>query len=222
MDDWIAIFYGRGFDSHRLHQFFMSEKEPIALVDMDGTLCDYSGQMKRDLELLASPEEKGKDYSDFFENEPEHIRARKAIIKSQSGWWRNLEVISSGEVLLHLLHEIGFEIHILTKGPNRTTSAWTEKFEWCKANIHPRIDFNMTITEKKGLVYGKVLVDDYPPYVESWLKWRPRGLVLMPEREWNEGFSHPNVLKYSDHKETGLKLDNESEVLEALRKARER
>jgi hypothetical protein len=42
-----------------------------------------------------------------------------------------------------------------------------------------------------------VLVDDYPPYVQRWLAWRPRGRVIMPAHAWNAGFSHPNVLRYA-------------------------
>tara|TARA_Y100000310_G_C20512920_1_gene729762 strand:+ start:436 stop:588 length:153 start_codon:yes stop_codon:yes gene_type:complete len=49
----------------------------------------------------------------------------------------------------------------------------------------------MTITEDKGIVYGKVLVDDYPCYIKRWLENRPRGLVIMPAHSYNRDFEHP-------------------------------
>jgi 5'-nucleotidase len=59
-----------------------------------------------------------------------------------------------------------------------------------------------------------VLVDDWPPYVERWLQWRPRGLVILPAQRWNEGFSHPNALRYDG--------SNLAQVREALARIRER
>src|SRR5581483_6811567 len=43
---------------------------------------------------------------------------------------------------------------------------------------------------------GVALYDDYPPYVEAWLRHRPRGLVVMPAHEHNRDFRHPNVVRY--------------------------
>jgi len=40
-------------------------------------------------------------------------------------------------------------------------------------------------SQKKSLVYGKVLVDDWPDYYLPWLGVRPRGLVTVPAHPWN-------------------------------------
>ena len=85
--------------------------------------------------------------------------------------------------------------------------AWGEKLEWCR--LHLPEDVQVTLTEDKGLVYGRVLVDDWPPYVLRWLEWRKRGLVIMPAREWNEGFEHRQVIRY-------VAGQNDAEVLQAL------
>jgi hypothetical protein len=45
------------------------------------------------------------------------------------------------------------------------------------------------------LVYGKVLYDDFPPYILRWLEWRPRGKVLMLDAQHNRDFTHPNVFR---------------------------
>ncbi|MCK5018074.1 MAG: hypothetical protein KAS32_13540, partial [Candidatus Peribacteraceae bacterium] len=85
----------------------------------------------------------------------------------------------------------GFEIMILTKGPKSSPNAWKEKVEWCRLHVP---DAKITITEDKSLVYGKVLVDDFPDYIIPWLKYRPRGLVIMPEHKYNIEFCNPRVV----------------------------
>lgn len=65
-------------------------------------------------------------------------------------------------------------------------------------------DIPLTITRDKGLVYGRMLVDDWPEYVERWLKWRPRGMVVMPAQPWNADYKHPNVLRYDGTDDEGL------------------
>ena len=52
------------------------------------------------------------------------------------------------------------------------------------------------ITQDKSVHYGKVLVDDYPGYIEAWLEHRPRGLVIMPAHDHNKDFVHAQVVRY--------------------------
>jgi 5'-nucleotidase len=162
----------------------------VALIDMDGTLCDYQGQLTRDLATLGCPTDPVVAEGD---DTPTWLRARETLVRRQPGWWRNLPRLERGFDVLAELRALSFEIHVLTKGPLGTPSAWTEKLEWCQQHL-PGVP--VTITMDKGLVYGKVLVDDYPAYVERWLTWRPRGLVIVPAQPWNEGFSHRNAIRY--------------------------
>jgi 5'-nucleotidase len=166
-----------------------NKSENIALIDLDGTVVDYHKAMLNKLEQLRSPNEKP---IISIEDSPSWIEARMELIKNVPGFWRELPVIDDGLYMVTLLKTLGFSLTILTKGPKHCTPAWSEKYEWCLKNLP---DCDVTITQDKGLVYGKVLFDDYPPYVERWLKWRPRGTVLMLEQPWNEYFSHPSVLK---------------------------
>jgi hypothetical protein len=80
---------------------------------------------------------------------------------------------------------------------------------WIDKHLGQGVD--ITITRDKGLVYGKVLVDDWPEYINRWLEWRPRGLVIMPANEANKGYFHPQVIRY-DGKNLGV-------VKEAMEKA---
>jgi 5'-nucleotidase len=178
----------------------MKRSELVALVDMDGTLCDYEGAMARDLEKIRNPQEPPlkmrESHSDPW------LRERVELIRRQPGWWAGLERLKLGFDVLEELRSLEFELHILTKGPAQATSAWTEKLQWCQRHVP---DARVTVTMDKGLVYGKVLVDDWPEYIERWLTWRPRGLVIMPAQPWNEDFRHPNVLRYDGRNLDGVK-----------------
>jgi len=167
--------------------------EPIALFDLDGTLADYDAAMRRDMRLLQAPSEP--DWHAHDDDEPEYLRQRAKIIRRQPGWWEELEKYPPGFEVLSVARELEFQCHVLTKGPASASSSWTEKLRWCQKHVP---DLLVTVTQDKGLVYGKVLVDDWPPYVSRWLEWRPRGLVIMPAHPWNERFAHDNVLRYAD------------------------
>ena len=176
--------------------------EKIALFDMDGTLCDYEGSIRRCLMSLAAP---GEDEPQPFGDNPDYIENRIRLIRQRPGWWRELDMLANGYMILRKAVEIGFQIHILTKGPSGNSAAWAEKVEWCREHLKD-IDYNITITEDKGLVYGTVLVDDYPPYAERWLKWRPRGLVIMPVYSYNWDLDHPNVVHYDGSHEASKEM----------------
>lgn len=184
--------------------------EKIALFDLDGTLADFDSAMRRDMERLASPDEPKFDIYD--ENAPEWFENRQRLIKLTPGWWKTLPVIPVGAAILEIAKSIGFEIHILTKGPKYCINAWTEKVDWVQT-IFGR-DMDITVTHDKGLVYGRVLVDDYPPFMDRWLTWRPRGVGIMPENKGNKKYSNPKVVKAN--------ADNLDAVREALQMAFDR
>jgi 5'-nucleotidase len=188
----------------------MSEK--IALIDMDGTVCDYTGAINEQLRLLASPGEKDPIYGDGPEQRA-YISRRRSLVKGTPGFWRNLKPIKDGFHVVNRMRKIGFNLNILTKGPERSTNAWTEKVEWCQKHIP---EATVTITQDKGLVYGRILFDDYPPYVTRWLEWRPRGQVIMLEHEWNKDFDNPNVFKYKRLDPSSTEWQVQDEMLKGI------
>lgn len=172
-----------------------TEAIDIALFDMDGSLADYEGAMFRDLEALRSPGEPVITGENLWELEKHtHLRERMALIKRQPEWWLNLAPIPAGMTVLRLCEQLGFEVHILTKGPKKHSNAWDEKVRWCQRYIEADVDIH--VTSDKGLVYGKLLYDDYPAYMQRWLRHRPRGLGIMPVTPHNQDFTHPNVVKW--------------------------
>jgi 5'-nucleotidase len=167
--------------------------DKIALVDLDGTLADYDTALKKDLATIRSPYESLEYEHKNGEKRPAFIKERERLIRSQPGWWLKLNPLKNGFDIVEVLKKYNFDLHILTKAPHSVDIAWTEKVQWCKQHM-PGID--ITISQKKSLVYGAILVDDWLPYVESWLEWRPRGLVVMPDQPHNRGFNHPQVVRY--------------------------
>ncbi|MCK5017795.1 MAG: hypothetical protein KAS32_12095 [Candidatus Peribacteraceae bacterium] len=164
----------------------------VALFDMDGTLVDYDKGMFGALKAVISDEEFKNLPADIHNDLPDWLFRLKQLIYNQPGWWLNLERLRTGFQILDIAREIGFEIMILTKGPRSSPNSWKEKVEWCKLHVP---DAKITITEDKSLVYGKVLVDDFPDYVLPWLKHRPRGIAIMPDHSYNSGFCHNRVLR---------------------------
>ena len=168
----------------------------IALIDMDGTIADYYGAMKRDLEALASPTDP--PLPEELHGGPDWLEARMDLIKRQDGWWRDLPKIELGFEVLGLLEVHGYKFTVLTKGPHRTRTAWTEKAQWCDKHLK---DASLMMVDgdkpsgHKGLVYGKILFDDFPPYIDAWLANRPRGLAIMLDHPWNRDYNHPNLFR---------------------------
>ena len=161
-----------------------STDAPVALFDMDGTLFDFDGAMVRDLERLRAPGEP--PASDTYQRDLPHLEARRRLIKRQSGWWAALEPIELGLALFRLAGVVGYHRMVLSKAPdpNKSPSAWTEKAACCARHLPGT---PVTLSDDKGLVHGRVLVDDWPPYVTAWLRNHPDGLVVCPAQPWNAG-----------------------------------
>lgn len=190
----------------------MGKIEDIALFDMDGTTCNYDEALIRDYLKLMSPEEK---MPKSFHDGEGYIKERIDLIRNKPGWWRDLKEYKPGFDILNIARELEFKIYILTKGPSSSTPAWAEKIQWLKQHIPDSIP---TLTGNKGIVYGKILIDDYPPYLERWLENRPRGLGVMPAHEYNESFSHPNVIRYDG---TNLEIVRKAMQMVKNRKSKE-
>ena len=164
----------------------------IALFDLDGTLCDYDKGILEELEKLRSPYEP--ELKGDIRNFPQYLQSRSDLIRSSQSWWTNLPKFKLGWDVLGLARDLEYRIMILTQGPKKNPSSWAGKKMWIDQNLGSDVD--VTITRDKGLVYGKILVDDYPEYISRWLEWRKRGLAIMPANESNSYYEHPQVIRY--------------------------
>ena len=157
-------------------------QQPIALVDLDGTLCNCSEAIRERLVELRGPNDSPEDELEI--EPPQYILARRRVIMNMPGFWRNLKPISSGLQLVSLLVELEFDTHVFTKGPKDSPGAWAEKFEWCRIFV-PQL--RVIVAEDKSLVVGDVLVEDWLPYIDMWRRRNPNGFVIIPAQPWNTG-----------------------------------
>jgi 5'(3')-deoxyribonucleotidase len=149
------------------------DSSKIALFDMDETLVDFQGPLRMRLLEMKGPEE---EIPENLWAMPDHWYARAQAIKKEPGFWRNLPRLQWGWDVLEIAIEVGFDIHILTKGPTTGSVAWSEKVDWVRENLP---DAKLHITDDKRIAYGRVFVDDYWPFMELWLRNRPRGLGIV-------------------------------------------
>jgi 5'-nucleotidase len=186
--------------------------KPRALVDLDGTLAGYAERLREDELKLMSPEEPPRLAHDDEDKYP-YVKERRRLIKSKPNWWFNLPRIERGFRIVRMMQELKFRISVLTRGPKPTPLAWSEKVMWCRVQPELVKAHTIVMDDEKAVVYGRVLMDDWVPYIIPWLKVRPRGLVILPDQPWNQGFSHPQVIRHTD---------NDEEVRQALIAQRDR
>jgi hypothetical protein len=178
-----------------------SDPTNVALFDMDGSLFDHDAGVIEALRAMRSPEEPEVPEDLWALERAPHMKARMDMIRSMPGWWRALKPIENGLKIYKLAQEIGFSCEILTKGPRTKSAAWMEKLQCCQEQFGADIDVhivsdNKPMSQGKGGTYGKLLYDDYPIYMLKWLKFRPRGLGIMPVTVSNKDFQHPQVIKW--------------------------
>lgn len=154
----------------------------IALLDMDGTVCDWHNQLQRDLRRILG--------ADVEKLSPESLTKVEHLVRSKPGWYENLEPLPLGFKIAETLRDIGFQIMVATKATPNAENAWSEKAKWCKKHLPYA---KVTVSEDKTLIYGKILVDDYQKFADPWLDNRPRGYVILPDQPWNQGYEHPRV-----------------------------
>ena len=186
--------------------------KPIALIDMDGTVADYEYAMQQSYDAMIAPGEMSyREASRKYGRDqwPDHLWNRMDAIKRQVGWWRSLPQHQMGMEIVDVLRKMGFLLNIATQGPSTKSAAWAEKLEWVR-QVLP--DADVHVTENKSLLYGKVLVDDWPPFGLDWLKNRPRGLVIMPTAHYNKDIQHPQIFHY----EYGMQVQLEQAVNKIL------
>lgn len=175
------------------------EKEsPVALVDLDSTLCDYEGTLLTDLNALRCNDE---PYLSSFarDKEPSYLKYRMDLVRASSTWWENLPELRLGMEMFYLMKDIGFRMVVCTAGPRKNADAWKGKVLWCLKHLPEGTD--IVITRDKGLIYGSVLMDDWPEYTDRWLAHRPRGFVIMPAHNHNKDYVHPNAIRWSGNRE---------------------
>jgi hypothetical protein len=175
---------------------------------MDDTLFDHNGQLLSDLEKLRSPNEpKIEEYQIF--NLPDYLIERSRKIRSSKEWWANLPKFKLGWDILGLTEELNIKKEILTRSNLKNPNMWIGKVECIVKNFGTQMPLTIT-SSCKSRHYGRILVDDFPKYCFSWLKYRSHGLVIMPAHSYNQEVMHPQIIRYD-----GTNLDQIKEAIHA-------
>ena len=95
-------------------------EQPIALFDMDGTLCDYDLGLESSLAPLRCPHEPRRRVRD---RESKWLKARMDLIRSSTDWWADLPRLDLGFDLWRMAGEVGYRRMILTQGPKKNPNA---------------------------------------------------------------------------------------------------
>jgi hypothetical protein len=166
--------------------------QPIALIDLGGTLCDCSERLRDGLARLdGAPDPPGDGSPDVA---AAHREARRRLVMAAPGFWRELPPLAVGFELLELVRELGFRVHVVTKGPHDVPAAWANKVSWCRRHL-PGVP--VIVTDSKTLIFGHVLIDDWPPYVHDWQRQWPEALAVVPVQPWNDDLPlGARVLRY--------------------------
>jgi len=158
----------------------MANNELIALIDLGDTLADCAKALRETFAYMRQPDESEGD--ETLIPLPSHLEARRQAVMTTPGFWRELQPRKEGFELLRILRDMGFRVHILTKGPYAAPHVWADKVAWCHAWLP---DVPVIVTEDKSRVHGHLLVDDWLPYVKSWQRQWPTGLAIVPSQPWN-------------------------------------
>lgn len=108
-------------------------------IDMDNTLCDYSGRFR-----------------EWQAKEPE-----TRYPQAQYGFFSSLEPLPHAIESYKFLEQ-GFEVYILTAPSYRNPMCYTEKRVWVEQHLGLETTKNLIICQRKGLLKGDFLIDDHP------------------------------------------------------------
>ena len=144
-------------------------------MDLGGTLCDCDARLRDGLAQLDGAHDPAGDESP--EVAAAHQESRRRLVMAAPGFWRDLPPLAVGFELLELVRELGFSVHVVTKGPHDVPAAWADKVRWCRRHL-PGVP--VVVTDSKTLVFGHVLIDDWPPYVADWQRQWPEALAVVP------------------------------------------
>lgn len=163
----------------------------IAYFDLDNSLADYEQAVLDGLESLRSPNEE--ITTSIIGRLPDHIFRRKCLITSSVDFWVNLKPIDLGFQVIEICKKIGYKIVVLTCTPKLNPNAATGKLIWSQKHLGKDIDFKLV--SQKNIDFGHVLYDDFPEYMDGWLKTNPNGLGLVPSCSHNVNYNNNQTVK---------------------------
>mgnify|MGYP001558513322 CR=1 FL=1 len=163
----------------------------VVLFDMDDTLCDLSGALARDMNLIKSPSETGFAPPLPGQKSPPYLKARKIMVFNQPNWWLNLECYEPGWDILYEVQKLGYEFQIASKPSPDCHDSARQKLEWVETYLGSVVTH---LTGDKSRIRADFMVDDWIPYGSKWLDNNPNGRLIIPYHVWNKDFQHDRAI----------------------------
>ena len=182
----------------------------IAYFDLDGSLANFDLVMYTQLLKKFGDRAKQLDHVYDSEDKPADITAEIRRVKGIKNWWLNLPRIEAGFVIVNLCKEMGYEIHIASRGPSHYPQAWAEKLMWCQKQPELK-DSPVHIVSEKSILMGDILYDDNAKYMNQWLAGNPSGVGIMLAKPENSTYKNQKVVRYN-----GANLKEVKELLNVL------
>lgn len=115
----------------------------LLYIDLDGVIADFESAINVHPLRNETP----------YDKDPDTI----------PGLFRNLAPIKDAVVSVKkLLESDKYEVYILSTAPWNNPSAWIDKRLWIEEQFGDKINRKLTLTHRKDLVKGDILIDDRP------------------------------------------------------------
>lgn len=151
-----------------------------ALIDMDGTICDFMGHVYETVEAETGRRYCHADTVDYWFNDcPD--RDLFLSIMNREGTYRHLDVITGAVKAVNRLRE-SYDVVVCSAPPKASKTAEDEKREWLAEHFDADFAEQAIITRDKHLVIGRILIEDNPD-IDRNANWRP----VMFDQAWNRG-----------------------------------
>jgi 5'-nucleotidase len=171
----------------------------IILLDVDGVLADFHGGILSLIQDLFNlhltiNDFKNWDYTSALKSEKQKQILREQV--KQPGLISRLSPYSEAVEAVGKLRRLG-EVICLTS-PNHSVPTWIpERYEWLERHfkIPPQ---DVTLTGKKHLVDGDIMIDDHPDNVLSWIERHPAGAGFMWDRPYTKNNRAPRIDNWNE------------------------
>jgi 5'(3')-deoxyribonucleotidase len=174
--------------------------KPVVLIDCDGVLADFVGQLQAHVKhyLDITVDLRSYDQWDTFSH-PAFADCKEDVegILDKAGFCLSMDVLPGAQDAMKEL-VAKYDVHIVTS-PWTSNPRWEwERRQWLSQ--HFGIHWKKIIsTHAKAQVHGDVFIDDKPMHVNGWqAKWR-YGLSILWEQAYNQKDElHRDAHRYHD------------------------
>ncbi len=179
---------------------------PIALVDLDDTVADYSFGMHLTLDKLY-PASYGLFPPNLHGDGPDHIEYLRELIYDSSDWWNELSIKVEGDEIVDRLMADGYDVKFITYARLTCPNAWFGKVKWV-TGFYPDNEL-IILSGKRDHIYGDLLFDDNVDNMTGWLDFWPLGIGVLSGIPENREYKHERCIRYENNIEQVLAFINE-------------